>query len=167
MKRTILSLTIIAGLGLAACSGNDKPEKDTSIAPTATTVSEVPMIAADTTTPIQLQTGAVDAKAITGSKTVSAAPVVNATPAAGGAAGLNPPHGQPGHKCEIAVGAPLSSAPTVGTATPQITTTATPSAPVNIPSIPSTGGNGNAKLNPAHGQPGHDCAVQVGAPLKN
>ena len=166
MKRTILSLTIIAGLGLAACSGNDKPEKDASIAPVPTTVSEVPTIAADTTTPAQLKAGAVDQQVITGSKTVSAAPAaVNVAPAAGGAAGLNPPHGQPGHKCEIAVGAPLTSAPTVSTTTPQIkTTTATPSAPVTIP---SAGGNGNAKLNPPHGQPGHDCAVQVGAPLKN
>ena len=27
-------------------------------------------------------------------------------------AGLNPPHGQPGHRCDIAVGAPLNSKPT-------------------------------------------------------
>jgi hypothetical protein len=30
-----------------------------------------------------------------------------------------------------------------------------------------TQGSGSGKLNPAHGQPGHDCAVAVGAPLKN
>jgi hypothetical protein len=27
------------------------------------------------------------------------------------AAGLNPPHGQPNHRCDIAVGAPLNSPP--------------------------------------------------------
>ncbi len=34
---------------------------------------------------------------------------IQATPAADGttAPGMNPPHGQPGHRCDIAVGAPL------------------------------------------------------------
>jgi hypothetical protein len=36
--------------------------------------------------------------------------------------GMNPPHGQPGHKCEIAVGAPLNSKP----ATPATQTIAVP-----------------------------------------
>jgi hypothetical protein len=27
--------------------------------------------------------------------------------------------------------------------------------------------NGNVRLNPAHGQPGHDCAIPVGQPLKS
>ena len=27
------------------------------------------------------------------------------------ASGMNPPHGQPGHRCDIAVGAPLNSKP--------------------------------------------------------
>lgn len=77
------------------------------------------------------------------------------------AAGLNPPHGQPGHDCAIAVGAPLNGSPAASSV---------PSAPVmNFPTatpspspIPVSGGQ---RLNPPHGQPGHDCAVQVGAPL--
>jgi hypothetical protein len=35
-------------------------------------------------------------------------------------------------------------------------------APTNTPTSGSS-----AKLNPPHGQPGHDCAIAVGAPLKN
>lgn len=51
---------------------------------------------------------------------------------------LNPAHGQPGHRCDIAVGQPLNSQPK----------------PQN-----------NAKVNPPHGQPGHRCDLAVGAPL--
>lgn len=38
------------------------------------------------------------------------APVQTIVPSKG--AGLNPAHGQPGHRCDIAVGAPLNSKPT-------------------------------------------------------
>lgn len=51
---------------------------------------------------------------------------------------LNPPHGEPGHRCDIAVGQPLNSAPVQQT---------------------------NANVNPPHGQPGHRCDLAVGAPL--
>lgn len=163
MKRSLLSLTIIAGLGLAACSGNDKPEKDTSIMPAtgASSINTAPVVAGDTTLPVQFSTGAVDQKVINSSQTISASQAATVAPTAG----LNPAHGQPGHRCEIAVGAPLNSAPTATTATPQVQTINAPvAAPANIPAM---GGNGTARLNPAHGEPGHDCAVQVGAPLKN
>lgn len=33
------------------------------------------------------------------------------------------------------------------------------------PTQSSTNTSGNVAINPAHGQPGHDCAVPVGAPL--
>jgi hypothetical protein len=73
------------------------------------------------------------------------------------AAGLNPAHGQPGHRCEIAVGAPLNSAPATKPVTPSPLQTITPVQPA---------GSSTAKLNPAHGQPGHDCSIPVGQPLK-
>lgn len=69
---------------------------------------------------------------------------------------LNPAHGQPGHRCDISVGAPLNSDP----------------APVktNNQSSPLLNNSGTAspvgKLNPAHGQPGHRCDISVGAPLE-
>lgn len=58
---------------------------------------------------------------------------------------LNPPHGQPGHRCDIAVGSPLNS-PAANQAP----------APAPEPVV---------RLNPPHGQPGHSCDVPVGSPL--
>lgn len=79
------------------------------------------------------------------------------------AAGLNPAHGQPGHRCDIAVGAPLNSPaapasaqtqvqPATQTITPTMTTAKTVTAP---------------GMNPAHGEPGHRCDIAVGAPLNS
>jgi hypothetical protein len=72
-------------------------------------------------------------------------------------AALNPEHGQPGHRCDIAVGAPLNSPAANQQAAP------VPAAPVL--SLP-TNSSGSVTLNPPHGQPGHDCAIPVGQPLK-
>lgn len=89
-------------------------------------------------------------------------PAVTATAskAAKTAAGMNPPHGQPGHRCDIAVGAPLASAPA-------------PKGAASIAAVnPTTGKAGDAKpiktapgMNPPHGEPGHRCDIAVGAPL--
>jgi hypothetical protein len=72
---------------------------------------------------------------------------------------LNPAHGQPGHNCDLPVGAPLNSKSASAPAAPQATTQAAPAA--TAPS-PSTKGQ---RLNPAHGLPGHKCEIPVGAPL--
>lgn len=74
-------------------------------------------------------------------------------------AGLNPPHGQPGHDCAVAVGAPLDGSG--GQAPPANVSTSLPEIQPNLNVSAPTSGN----LNPPHGQPGHDCAVAVGAPL--
>ena len=75
------------------------------------------------------------------------------------AVGLNPPHGQPGHDCDIAVGAPLDGSG--GQPQPAVQPTFNPQVaqPAAQGTAPADG------LNPPHGQPGHDCAVAVGAPL--
>ncbi len=76
------------------------------------------------------------------------------------AAGLNPPHGQPGHDCAVAEGAPLNGRPSANgpqSTPPTMNFPTAPSAPVST--------QGGPRLNPPHGQAGHDCAVQVGAPL--
>ena len=91
---------------------------------------------------------------------------------------LNPAHGQPFHRCDIAVGSPLSAAP----AKPAATAISTGAAPTlenaarlnnpranttTTPSVPSVT-NANAtppKLNPPHGQPFHRCEIPVGSPL--
>jgi len=80
---------------------------------------------------------------------------------------LNPEHGLPGHRCEIAVGAPLN---TPAAAQPTITTQPSVQQPAAGPRIeqkvtPNT--SKTARLNPAHGEPGHDCNIPVGEPLKN
>ena len=68
-------------------------------------------------------------------------------------AGLNPAHGQPGHRCEIPVGSPLNSAPSTTKAP------STSSATNNTEVAPG--------MNPAHGQPGHRCDIAVGKPLNS
>ncbi len=78
------------------------------------------------------------------------------------AEGLNPAHGAPGHRCDIAVGAPLSSPLAQPNSTIQQSTPA-PQMPAAT-TTPAASGQGQ-KLNPAHGMPGHDCALPVGAPL--
>jgi hypothetical protein len=79
-------------------------------------------------------------------------------------AALNPAHGQPGHRCDIAVGAPLDSKPAQTTAQPQpVTTTINPV--VSTPTTTTTPVAAANGLNPAHGQPGHRCDIPVGSPL--
>ncbi|WP_026837106.1 hypothetical protein [Gillisia sp. JM1] len=74
-------------------------------------------------------------------------------------AALNPVHGQPGHRCDLPVGAPLDQA--ASTSLQQTnTTTLNP----NVSPVRVDGGVTPTK-NPAHGQPGHDCSKPVGADL--
>lgn len=109
------------------------------------------------------------AKDTTKTPSVVQNPATNPNTVMGDTKGINPAHGQPGHRCDIAVGAPLNSAPAqqgqTATQTSQpvqvnagqqqvVTTTATP---VKV-----------AKgMNPAHGQPGHRCDIPVGSPLNS
>lgn len=74
------------------------------------------------------------------------------------APGMNPPHGQPGHRCDIEVGAPLNSKP-VQPAAQATTVTTTPQQTATQPTAPG--------MNPPHGQPGHRCDIAVGAPLNS
>jgi hypothetical protein len=94
----------------------------------------------------------------------------NAAPASTNVAkGMNPAHGQPGHRCDIPVGAPLNSpAPANKTVSPPIvpqqnnavstnTVTTNPSPVVTTPTPEG--------MNPPHGQDKHRCDIAVGAPL--
>ena len=87
--------------------------------------------------------------------------------------GMNPPHGETNHRCDIAVGAPLNSKPT-STATTATTTAnsgqETKEYTVNqaVPALLSTAAADTetpAGMNPAHGKTGHRCDIAVGAPL--
>lgn len=72
-------------------------------------------------------------------------------------AALNPAHGQPGHTCELPVGAPLDQA-----ATTQIQRTGTTNP--NVSPVRVQGGD-TPNINPPHGKPGHDCSKPVGSDL--
>ncbi|QBZ99072.1 hypothetical protein [Flavobacterium sangjuense] len=94
--------------------------------------------------------------------------------------GMNPPHGQAGHRCDIQVGAPLNS-PVAKAATPTATpgkpsyTTTTTSTPNPTSTTPVAGTPELLKattpvvtapgMNPPHGQEGHRCDIAVGQPL--
>jgi hypothetical protein len=93
------------------------------------------------------------------------------TQAAPTAAGMNPPHGQPNHRCDIAVGAPLSSPKGAMPTAPAPTMSPTPApqgqasiTPVDMASG-TTAVTTKAGMNPPHGQAGHLCEIAVGAPL--
>lgn len=79
------------------------------------------------------------------------------------APGMNPPHGEPGHRCDIPVGQPLNSKPVPQPQPAQniVQNTPTPQ-PAPAPNPPT---GEKPKLNPAHGEPWHNCAVKVGEPL--
>jgi len=82
---------------------------------------------------------------------------------------LNPAHGQPYHRCEIAVGAPIDSAPTQN-ATPQPVAPSilnpNPAPAVSTtPAVPAQAFGPKPATNPVHGEPHHRCDLAVGAPL--
>ena len=93
---------------------------------------------------------------------------VTSTPATV-AKGMNPAHGQPNHRCDIAVGAPLNSPVVPAKSNPATsqtvsqqnntapTTVATPNPAVTTPTPEG--------MNPPHGQEKHRCDIAVGAPL--
>ncbi len=93
---------------------------------------------------------------------------------------LNPPHGQPGHRCDIAVGAPLPNDSNViaqassqarpvgqGEAMPAVSDGTQVQYVQVAQSQPTYVGKKGEKLNPPHGQPGHRCDIPVGAPLSS
>ncbi|KAA3439820.1 hypothetical protein [Rufibacter hautae] len=154
MKSTIQLLVLTSLLFGAGCTDSKKeaasasePGKNTSLPITTSSSSSAPVVSGQPATV---------------SQPVSAPqPVVTA--------GMNPAHGQPGHRCDIPVGAPLNSPPgntaasaSGATATPAARPNTLPPAPVLPVGPPVVTAQG---MNPPHGQPGHDCSVAVGAPL--
>lgn len=138
--KQILSFVLIAGL--MACN-NSEGEGNVQLEQTAQ--------------PLPVATGAVANPSDTNK--VSTIPTTQQTTAA-----LNPAHGVPGHRCDIAVGAPLNSPPNAGGAAPiQMQAPQQQTAPVMQQAPTNASG---VKLNPPHGQPGHDCSIEVGKPLR-
>jgi hypothetical protein len=147
-----LVLLIAAALILSSCDAKKKEEKPQG-ENTVQSIPEMPPLSVDTSS-------------FANAGFNQAAPAVAGS--AGAAPTVNPPHGQPYHRCDIAVGAPLNSAPAPKpqTATPQ---TQTPPPPVQVtqpaPQVQSAPTGKAPEKNPAHGQPFHRCDIPVGAPL--
>lgn len=176
MKNSISSLVVVLLL-LSSC------KKEETIVPTT---NEAVSAFSDS------YNGPIDTSAVT-ANTVAANPNMMTTtqtttiPApVATAKGMNPAHGQPGHRCDISVGAPLNSAPNKpGSANFQEINTSKPTTTISSNTLQpgTTTSNGatitttnNAPatvspdvtpegMNPPHGQEGHVCSVAVGAPL--
>ncbi len=162
MKKVFLGLTV--AVAILACN-NKKEEQKSPELPT-----------------LETSPAAVDAASALGAggspTTYATESASIPTPAPSGVK-LNPPHGQPGHLCEIEVGAPLP-----GQGTPAPTATPAPQpiisapavakptpiqpssmSPLNMPLNTAVPTGPKPKFNPPHGQPWHTCDLDVGAPL--
>src|SRR5687768_17279417 len=124
MKK-ILSTVLIASAFLFAC--NSSEQSDTTTESTAN--PEVQSVPANSA----VELPATDNNAAATSMETSTAPGMQQPTTAPAPAtapptqsttatapGMNPPHGEPGHRCEIAVGAPLNSAPATPAPTPSM-----------------------------------------------
>lgn len=164
MRYFFFGTILFSALLISGCGSNDEESDVSTLNETSTNINTpAPSTAATDTNQNKI--------AVPAANTVTV-PVMNNQPVATSSVGLNPEHGKPGHRCDIAVGAPLNSKPTQPAANPSISLPANgqKSTPVNnIPAItpaattPVTG----AGLNPEHGKPGHRCDIAVGAPLNS
>ena len=159
MKYLLISLTIVLSGLLTACNPAAEPKGDTTPVTGSEAIQSLPAVQ-----PVSIDS-------------VVSVPGQSAPPAT---TMLNPPHGQPNHRCDIAVGAPLNTPVGAQPATPsqpsmlklQPPTQTSPAqtlqqntpvktAPQTTPSPTAAG------LNPPHGQPNHRCDIAVGAPLNS
>jgi hypothetical protein len=152
-KQLIFCSAIAAVLALSSCSETESTQD------TATEQAETDAILSNVSPAMPGASSAQSATVLSSPAGQSQAATQGSTQAAKTVAGANPPHGEPGHRCDIEVGAPLNSPAGNKPAASQAQPMASP-APV-----PSQAPAGSARVNPPHGQPGHDCAVAVGAPL--
>lgn len=152
-RKIILSFAFIATLFVTSCKKELVPQDS----------SETPLTEAAATpeTPVQVAQPQVQP-----APTPAPAQTVQTTTVASTAPGMNPPHGQPGHRCDIAVGAPLNSpkaqTPAVQPQKPAATLEKVTPQSAPKPAVVTETAPG---MNPPHGQPGHRCEIAVGAPL--
>jgi hypothetical protein len=138
LRKTFFTIAVFTYLLLISCSGDDEIKTDAAVPATSIT----PLLTPTDTQITVINTGA---------------PQKNE-----GDVALNPQHGQPGHRCEIAVGAPLNSLPNAPN-TPNTPFVTPPTTSATVPAI--TTSTAEVKFNPKHGEPGHRCELAVGAPL--
>lgn len=148
-SKTILGLLLSGSLFMVSCKKELQPQEN----PAPAEVTADGTVATPVTDPAAMQMNAQPSQ-----------PVQAPQPVATTAPGMNPPHGEPGHRCDIAVGAPLNSpAGKTPPAQPQPVPNVQPQAPQGSATItPAVTAPG---MNPPHGEPGHRCDIAVGAPL--
>ena len=170
VNRYFILITSVVLVTMISCSPAQKETKSTSPVQQQNQVPQT-MLKADSSSIIS---SVIETVPVTATSNEPA--VVNATNTP---PELNPPHGQPFHRCDIPVGSPLSAAAPAKSATvqtaPQINRTGT--APTlenaarlnnpqaNNPNSPTVANATKPKLNPPHGQPFHRCEIPVGSPL--
>ena len=175
MKLSLYTAALVTVAALVSCSASNENEYiDKSVIPAASETNTTQPVSANTApastaiipgaTPVNFNPNTININPQTNNVVTAPQSVTTQQPAAV-AAGMNPAHGQPGHRCDIAVGAPLNSKPapanvqptTVSAqAPPQITTTQVPTTQKTAPG-----------MNPPHGEPNHRCDIAVGAPLNS
>jgi len=153
-KRSLLSLLLVASIFTVSCKKELEPQDSSGTPPPPVAEAQAPQANVQ-----NMQQALPDATA------PQPQPVNTPPQPAKTAPGMNPPHGQPNHRCDIAVGAPLNSPPGK-----TVTPTQTSPAPQSAPAAPAILNPGTATatapgMNPPHGQEGHRCDVAVGAPL--
>lgn len=160
MKQLLFVSTVL--IILVACN-DAKPEQDMSIVPlnAATNIesSTNATVKNDAVLPQQI-----NAVQNTGMPQTAATTPQNIVPS-NTAPGMNPPHGQPGHRCDVPEGASLSSAPARVATAPTVQASTPVSKPVTMPSTSAPKTVTPKGMNPPHGEPGHRCDISVGAPL--
>ncbi|MFV8379601.1 hypothetical protein [Flavobacterium sp. LB3R33] len=148
--KSFLSLLFVSSILLTSCKKEVEPQNNatpTNVVP-FTEVGKQMKTEASTATQVQQTTNTVNPN--------------NAV-----AAGMNPAHGQPSHRCDIPVGAPLNSPPASTANKPVVqqqnqpvptSSSVTTSTPVATTPTPEG-------MNPPHGQTNHRCDIAVGAAL--
>lgn len=173
MKKSILILSALAATLAFACNDAPKEESTTETTTTETTLEPAnEAVASDEAIPMD--------------QPVMDPAAASAPAASSSGKRLNPPHGEPGHVCELPVGEPLPDNNVPGgikvqtppPASMQDPNAGKPSSPAPVSIMnqstqpaqtiqpAAAPGNTAAGMNPPHGEPGHDCAIPVGAPLK-
>jgi hypothetical protein len=175
MKKSILILSALAATLAFACNDAPKEESTTENTTAETTFDPAnEAVASDGAMPMD--------------QPVMDPAAASAPAASSSGKRLNPPHGEPGHVCELPVGEPLpdnnvpggvkvQTPPPASMQDPNAGKPSAPppvsimnqSAPVAQPAAaPTTAAPGKTApgMNPPHGEPGHDCAIPVGSPLK-
>ena len=157
----LILLSFSYGCGNSSADEKSETKTDSSLAP----VSSV------TTTPADTSVNPNQNVVINGQGVITQPTVTTVATTNKGA--LNPEHGKPGHRCDIAVGAPLDSKPSADYKAPEtgVTTKPVTTSPITItpttPTVPAATTTVAPGMNPAHGQPGHRCDIAVGAPLNS